>query len=79
MPCDGPDRAFYSLLYQMKVRCIDVYGQSVRPTASTLLRYQQLRNRNKFRRYYLEAVPRLVASVIFSFLWDDVPSSLKRN
>ena len=79
MPCDGPDRAFFALLYQMKVRCIDIYGRGVRSTTETLLRYQQLRNRNKFKRYYLEVVPRLVASVIFSFLWDDVPSSLKRN
>ena len=62
----------------MKVRCIDIYGRGVRPTAATLLRYQQLHMRNRFRRYYLEVVPRLVANVLFSFLWDDVPSSLKR-
>lgn len=66
-------------VYQMRVRCIDIYGRGVKPTALTLLRYQQLRTSNKIKRYYLEAVPRLVASVLFSFLWDDVPSALKRH
>ena len=63
----------------MKVRCIDVYGRTTKPNGPTLLNYQQLRERNSFQRYYLEAVPKLVASVLYFILWDSVPSSVKRR
>ena len=61
----------------MKVPCRDLYSQNARPSAETLLRFQQLQKRNRFKRYYLEVLPRFVANVLFLVLWDEVPPSLK--
>ena len=62
----------------MKIPCIDPYSRGLKPSASTLLSFQQFQERNRLKRYYLEAVPRLVASVLYFLLWADCPPSLKK-